>query len=192
MSVPSLTDALCSLAAELCTALSLYTTALSEPCEHCISDISECNRRASSLAADTHARLFTLFCPPLPRASTALLCEKLHAAVAEVFGASMLPVPHSLPGARLSGELQSLCRMGELIRHEIDRLPVLMKGKNAPPPDTYAYYTELTRARAAHALFLSHGDRSHDERAVMDALAAVARTLGEVYAAVLFLLMEEL
>jgi hypothetical protein len=192
MSVPTLTDVLSSLAGELCTALSLYATALREPCEHCISDVSECNRRASSLAADTHARLFTLFCPPLPRTSTALLCEKLHTAIAEVFGATMLPLPRSLPGARLSGELHSLCRMGELIRHEVDRLPVLVKGKKAPPPDTYAYYTELTRARAAHALFLSHGARSPEERAVMDALSAVTRSLGEVYAALLFLMMEEL
>ena len=192
MSVPSLTDVLSSLAAELCTALSLYTTALCEPCDYCISDISECNRRASSLAADTHARLFTLFCPPLPRISTSQLCERLHVAIAEVFGAVMLPVPRSLPGVRLSGELQSLCRMGELIRHEIDRLPTLIKGKKASPPDTYAYYTELTRARAAHALFLSHGDRSAEERAVLDALSSVTCSLGEVYAAVLHLLMEEL
>jgi hypothetical protein len=192
MSAPSLTDALSSLAAELCNALSLYHAALTDKCAHCITDISECNRRASSLAADTHAQLFTLFCPPLARAPAAQVCEKLHAAIATIFGASML-FPHDRhPNVRFSTELQSLCRIGLFIRREIDRLPELIKGKKLTPPDTYAYYTELTRARAAHALFLSHGERSTDERLILDGLAAVTAALGDAYAAMLCLLMENI
>lgn len=192
MPTKSLTDALSSLAGELCSALELYAALLTRPCEGCISDVSECNRRASSLAADTHALLFTLFCPPLARAPAAQLCEKLHAAVAAVFGAGMLSSREQRGNVRLGTELQSLVRMGTLIRYEVDRLPDLIKGKKLSPPDTYAYYTELTRARAAHALFLSHGDRAPDERTVLDGLAAVTVALCDAYAAALCLLMENI
>lgn len=192
MPTPSLTDALSSLAAELCSSLELYGTLLTRPCEGCISDISECNRRASSLAADTHTLLFTLFCPPLARASAAQLCEKLHAAVAAVFGASMLSSHGQHGNVRLGTELQSLVRIGSLIHREVDRLPDLVKGKKLAPPDAYAYYTELTRARAAHALFLSHGDRSADDRAMLDAMGAVTVALSDAYTAALYLLMENI
>ena len=192
MSAPSLTDALSSLAAELCSALSLYHTVLTEPCEGCITDISECNRRASSLAADTHAQLFTLFCPPLARAPAALVCERLHATIAVIFGASMLFSHDHHPNVRLATEVQSLCRIGSFIRREMDRLPELIKGKKLTPPDTYAYYTELTRARAAHALFLSHCDRSADERLILDGFADVTLALSDAYAATLCLLMENI
>lgn len=192
MPTPSLTDFLSSLAAELCGALSLYSSLLTEQCEGCITDISECNRRASSLAADAHAYLFTEFCPPLARAPAALACERMHAVVASVFGASMLFSHERHPNVRLSTEVQSLGRIGGLIRREIDRLPHLIKGKKLTAPDTYAYYTELTRARAAHALFLSHGDRSSDERLMLDGLSAVTLALGDAYAAVICLLMENI
>ncbi len=192
MSTPTLTDFMSSLAAELCEMLARYTTALTEPCGGCITDISECSRRCASLTADAHARLLAAFCPPLPRAPSVLLCERLHAAVGAVFGASMLLPPAWRPDARLSTEVQSLCRMGELLRRDVDALPRLINGKNITPPDTYAFHAELTRVRAAHALYLTHGAQSRNGYAVEIGLSDVTHALAEAYTAVLVLIAEAL
>ena len=190
MSEFHLTDALSSLSAELCTALALYSTALTEPCGLCIADISECNRRSASLAADTHARLYAAFCPPLPRTQCAALCEALHDAIEQVFGASMLLSAGYHPSARLDTVVGGLVRMGEMIRHEVEMLPRLVKNRSVIPPDTYAYHAELTRARAALALYLTHSERSTAEHLAMQGAVAVIAALSHSYEALLSLIAE--
>lgn len=190
MPTPTPTDALSALAAELCEALSLYGRALTEPCDRCITDVSECLRRTASLTADTHSRLLTLFCPSLPRAPGVVLCERLYAAVQQVFRASMLLPASHRPDARLLTEAQGLCRMGELLRREIDALPRLAKGKSDALPDTYAYHAELTRVRAAIAMHVLHGNCSSEARLLYDGTSDVAQALSEAYTALLALVAE--
>ena len=186
----TLTDDLHALAAEMCGALSLYAAALTEPGGVRLTDISECARRCASLAADTHTGLLNAFCPPLPRSHSVLLCEWLHAVVEAVLGASMLLPPDGCANACFSTELASLCRMGELLRHEIDVLARRSKGKSTAPPDTYAYHAELTRARAAHAMHLAHIDRHSTNALVCVGLREIREALAGAYAALLALVAE--
>ena len=190
MSSSPLTEALCGLCAELCDALALLETVLTAPCEVCITEISECNRRSASLVADTHAMLFTTFCPPLPRALCIALAEKLYAAVGATFGASLLLPPDWTPNVRLTTELQCLCRMSEQLQACVKSLPQTIKGGRAPLPDTYAYHAEQTKARAAHALYLVHGGRNDSERPLLDGLDDICRALADAYAALLVLIGE--
>ena len=190
MSDLHLTDAMSSLAAELCAALGYYANALTSPCGTCIADISECNRRAASLAADTHARLFAAFCPSLPRTQSVAFCEALHGAIERVFYASMLLSSDYQPSARLDTAAGGLVRMGEIIRREVDGLPGLVKSRGVSPPDTYACHAELTRVRAALALYLTHGERSRDECLAVQGATTVAEELQHAYAAWLSLFAE--
>ena len=164
--------------------------ALTEPCDRCITDVSECLRRTASLTADTHSRLLTLFCPSLPRVPSVVLCERLYAAVQQVFQASMLLPPSYHPDARFLTEAQGLCRMGELLRREIDALPRLAKGKSDALPDTYAYHAELTRVRAAIAMHVMHGEGTSEARHLHGGTRDVAMALSEAYTALLALVAE--
>ncbi len=192
MSSFSIPEALTRLSDELCDALSLLTTVLTEPCAVCITQISECNRRSASLVADTHAQLFSAFCPPLPRSSCVMLGEKLYAAIGTVFGASLLLPPAWTPNVRLVTEMQSLCRMSELLQACVKHLPQMIKGSRVPLPDTYAFHAEQTKVRAAHALYLVHGEHTSVERTLSDGLNGIAFALADAYAALLALVAESL
>lgn len=190
MSELSLTDAMSSLASELCAALAYYANALTTPRASCLADISECNRRGASLTADMHARLFTAFCPPLPRTQSVAFCETLHGTIEGVFYAAMLLSADYHPSARLDTVAGGLVRMSELIKQEVDTLPCVVRGRGVSLPDPHAYHAELTRVRAALALYVTHGERSRAECLAVQGAATVADALQQVYTAWLSLFAE--
>jgi hypothetical protein len=193
MSTLSLTDSFSSLCGELCHALSLLSDSLSSPCNGCIAHISECHRRATSLTADTHAYLFSAFCPPLERAPSMLLCERLHAAVGAVFETGLYLTDQNTPDSHRTAELQSLCRMAEQLRGTVLTLPRLTKGSHPPPPpDTFRFHSEHTKARAAHALHVIHNDKSEAERSLSRALQRLSTSLCDAHAALLLLVAQSI
>ena len=190
MSTLTLTDSVASISGELCRSLALLHDALTVPCAACISEVSECHRRAASQTADTLTYLFGVFCPSLERAPCVLVCEKLQAAVGAVLEAGLcLPASYT-PNVRMSTEMQGLCRMGEYLHQAVLSLPRFIKGHHPPLPDTYRFHAEHTKVRAAHALRVLHNDKEPHEHAVSRALERVAATLVDAYSALLFLLAQ--
>lgn len=184
----SLTDTLTSLSGELCHALSLLSDAMTASCFACITHISECHRRSTSLTADANSYLFSVFCPSLERAPCIRLCEKLHAAVGAVFEVGLRLPATPEPDSRRAAELQSLCRMGELLHEVILTLPRYVKGNRPPaPPDTYRFHSEHTKARAAHALQVMHHDRTAADAAISHATEQLSLALCEAYTSLLVL-----
>ena len=193
MSTLSLTDSIISLCGELCHSLSYLSDSLSEPCTGCITHISECHRRATSLTADTHAYLFSAFCPPLERAPSVLVCERLHAAVGAVFEAGLYLTDQNAPDRRRDAELQSLCRMAEQLHGIALSLPRLIKASHPPPPpDTFRFHSEHTKCLATHALHVVHNDKSEAERTLSRALQRIGVSLCDAHAALLLLVAQSI
>lgn len=155
-----------------------------------LSDVSECHRRACSTLADLHAELFRTFMTPLPRADMGRLGEALHDVTGAVFAAAQMAQRTVAALASRKDELQGLCRMGELLSQATATLPRFVKGKQPPAPDTYRFYAEQNKVRAAHAIVVLHAERSLTDRALDESLAQVARRLNDAYGALLSLMLQ--
>jgi hypothetical protein len=180
-----------NLANEAHTALTLLTEAAEHDSSCLITGISECNRRASSTLADLHARLFRVFMPPLPREGCARLAEAQHTLMGTVFAAALLfPAHTSSVGEHRREELRDLCRMSALLYEATATLPRFVRGKQPPPPDTFRFYAEQNKARAAHALCVLHDERSLFDRALNESLGEIGRALDWAWSALLTLMLQ--
>lgn len=184
-------QSLLNLANEAHTALTLLTEAAEHDSYSLITGISECNRRASSTLADLHARLFRVFMPPLPREGCARFAEAQHTLTGAVFTAALLfPARTSSVGQHRREELRSLCRMSTLLYEATATLPRFSRGKQPPPPDTFRFYAEQNKTRAAHALCVLHDERSLYDRALNESLAEIARAQDRAWSALLTLMLQ--
>jgi hypothetical protein len=182
---------LITLAEQAHTALSLMI--LTDGRHHTthVSEISECNRRATSALADFHAEQFRVFLPPLPRAAAADLAEALHAYMSAVFSSTLLMQGRATPPSdNRTAEYASLSRMSTLLLETVTSLARYAKGKHPPPPDTFRFYKELGLARAAHTREVMHSERSLHDRALNESLSGVSDALREAHRATLVLIME--
>ena len=184
-------QSLLNLAGEARSALTLLTQAAEQEETAFVANISECNRRASSELADLHAQLFRVFMSPLSRADCAGLAEALHRLTGAVFAVALLfPSRSTSVGERRREELQSLCHMSILIYEAAATLPRFVRGKQPPAPDTFRFYAEQNKARAAHAMNVLHGERSLYDRALNEGLHDIEKALAEAYRALLVLMLQ--
>lgn len=185
-------DAYLMLAGEACDDLELLARALQRDCAGCITDISESHRRCTSAVADVTARLFSVFVPPLPRGGMAALAQELYGVVGAIFAASLLLPSGQHADSRWESEMSSLCRMAEQLRRAVQTLPQFARGKQPPSPDTYAFYAEENKLRAAHALRLMHGDRTLQGRGLSDAVGKIGQKVESAYGRCVQLMLESL
>lgn len=179
---------LITLAEEAHTALSLMI--LPDGRAH-VAEISECNRRATSVLADFHAESFKVFLPPLHRAAATSLAEALHAYLSAVFSAALLLQGHTMsPSENRKAEYESLGRMSAQLVEAVTSLARYVRGKHPTPPDTFRFYKEAGLARALHAKEILHSERSLHDRATSESLAKITSALREAYRATLILMME--
>ena len=178
-----------SLCEQCCLALSLLENTASRRNSAPISDVSECHRRASSLLADLHAELFRVFIPPFPRAAMGQLGESLHALMGAIFGAALV-LPHTAAKQERVAVIEGLRRMAELLKTDIASLARLEKNKSFDPPDTYRFYAEGNKLRAAMALTIRHGEQSLTDRAANEALFTVARRIEDAHVSLLSLMLQ--
>jgi hypothetical protein len=178
-----------SLCEQCCLALSLLENTASRRHTALIPDVSECHRRASSILADLHAELFRVFIPPFPRAAMGELGESLHALMGSIFGAALV-LPHTAAKQERTAVIEGLHRMAELLRTDVASLARLGKSKSYDPPDTYRFYAEGNKLRAALALTVWHGEQSLTDRAANEALFTVARRLEDAHSALLSLMLQ--
>ena len=182
---------LLDLAGESHTALTLLSQAALRDDPNLIAGISECNRRASSALADLHAQLFRVFMPPLSRADSAAFAQAQHALTGAVFAAALLfPSRTASVGEHRREELRCLCRMSTLLYEAAATLPRFARGKQPPAPDTFRFYAEQNKARAAHALNVLHGERSLFDRALNEGLDSVGQALACAWQRLLALMLQ--
>lgn len=184
------TPSLITLANEADTALTLLAEAFGQTSADSITGISECNRRATSALADFHAQQFRVFLPPLPRAAATNLAEALHALTGAIFCTALLLPRRPFANEHHRNELQGLSLMNRYLCEAVATLPRAAKGKTLPAPDTFRFYAELNKVRAAHALSLLHGERTLQDRAMGESMTEICRALREAWRAMLVLMME--
>jgi hypothetical protein len=185
------THPLITLAEQADSALCLWLSTDGHGRADRISEISECNRRATSALADFHADQFRVFLPPLPRAAATDLAEALYACMDAVFCTALLTrgrLPS--PSENRSAEYRSLSRMSRLLRETVTSLSHVARGKSPTPPDTFLFYKELGLSRAAHTVEVLHGERTLYDRALNESLGTLAHALLDAHRAALVLMME--
>lgn len=180
------------LAREVLEDVCLLQTSLVQDCPGCITEISESHRRCTSLVADVTARLFSAFLTPLPRTDLGRLAERLYSCVGSVFSVSMLLPARGGKRTANGDEMASLCRMSELLADTVGQITEYTGRGHPAPPDPEAFYAELNKVRAAHALRLVHGDSSPHGTALENSLWEVACTLRAAYEATVCLMLESI
>lgn len=172
-------------------ALELLSRAMTRNTPDCVSKISECHRESSSTLADLHAHLFSAFLPPLPRSRSADFGEAVYAVTDAIFRAALLIPSHAGNESRAS-ELEALLGMSRRLLDATATLPRYVKGKPPTPPDTYRFYAEQNKARAAHALTVHHAERTLCDRALDESLCVLASRLTEAHRALVCLMLESI
>lgn len=184
------TQSLVSLGRECTAGLVLLSAIAARERPNALSEVSECHRRASSLLADLHTELFRVFLPPLSRADMGCLGEGLHRISDAVFAAAMIAQHTPAALQKRCEELEGLCRLAKLLEEGISTLPSLAQGKHPPPPDTYLFYAEQNKVRAAHAKSVLYMEHSLNDRALGTALADVAHRLDDAHRSLIVLMLE--
>ncbi len=178
------------LGKECSTCLTLLSATAERTRPDALSELSECHRRASSTLADLHAELFRAFIPPLSRADMGNLGEALHSVTGSIFAAALIAQRSPACLSQRKEELEGLCRMGHLLLESTNTLPHFVRGKQPPTPDTYRFYAEQNKVRAAHAIGVLHAERSLTERALSEGLADIAKRLDDAHRLLLALMLQ--
>ncbi len=184
-------DSLIRLTKQSHQALELLVQAMNERTADCISKISEYHRESTSTLADLHAHLFSVFLPSLPRSHSAAFGEAIYAVTDAVFRVSLL-LPVHTANDRRANELEALLGMSKRLYDTAHTLPRYAKGKPPAPPDTYRFYAEQNKARAAHALTVRHAERTLTERALDESLCVLASRLREAHRSLICLMLESI